>query len=160
RGHSHPPLNGWILGGLLAVFGEPREVPFHAAYISFSLAAVLSMWSLAPRFSPQPVWAVLLFMAVPAFVVDGASLEADLPFLAGWLAAIALFSAGRLALAALALIAASLAAYQAVLLTPILMAYAWIFRRRDRAAWAVTLVPLGALAVWQIFERITRGAFP
>ena len=160
RGHSHPPLNGWILGGLLAVFGEPREVPFHTAYIAFSLVAVLSMWSLARRFSPQPLWAVLLFLAVPAFVVNGASLEADLPFLACWMAAIALFSAGRLAPAALALAAAALAAYQAVLLTPILMAYTWIYRRRNRAAWATTLIPIAALAAWQIFERLTRGAFP
>ena len=33
RGHSHPPLNSWILGGLLAVFGDVKEVPFHLVYI-------------------------------------------------------------------------------------------------------------------------------
>jgi hypothetical protein len=160
RGHSHPPLNGWILGGLLAVFGEVQEAPFHAAYIAFSLIAVWAMWSLARRFSPRPLWAALLFLSVPAFVVNGNSLEADLPFLACWMAAIALFGADRLALAVLALAAASLAAYQAVLLTPILMAYTWIFRRNDRRAWAVTLVPCASVAAWQIFEWITRGAFP
>lgn len=100
------------------------------------------------------------FLAVPAFVVNGASLEADLPFLACWMAAIACFCAGQLAVAALALVAAALAAYQAVLLTPILIAYTWIFRRHDRKAWITTLVPVAALAGWQIFERVTRGAFP
>ncbi len=37
--------------------GDMREVPFHAAYIVFSLIAALAMWSLARRFSPQPLWA-------------------------------------------------------------------------------------------------------
>ena len=91
RGHPHPPLDGWVLAGLIAVFGDVKEVPFHAAYIVFSLIAAAAMWSLARRFSPQPLWAALLFVAVPAFVVNGNSFETDLPFLAFWMAAIALF---------------------------------------------------------------------
>ena len=73
----------------------------------FSLIAAWAMWSLARRFSPQPLWATLLFMAVPAFVVNGNSLETDLPFLAFWMAAVALFCAGRLWWAAVAMAAAS-----------------------------------------------------
>ena len=71
RGHSHPPGNAWPLAGLLLLFGDVKEVPFHAAYIVFSLIAVWAMWSLACRFSERPVWATLLFIAVPAFVVNG-----------------------------------------------------------------------------------------
>ena len=55
RGHPHPPLDVWYLALLLAILGDIREVPFHAAYILFSLIAALSMWSLAQRFSPQPM---------------------------------------------------------------------------------------------------------
>ena len=51
------------------------------------------MWSLARRFSPHPLWATLLFIAVPAFVVNGNSFESDLPFLAFWMAAVALYVA-------------------------------------------------------------------
>src|ERR1700678_4188953 len=50
RGHSHPPLNSWILGGLLAAFGDVKEVQFHLAYIAFSLIAAMAMLSLARRF--------------------------------------------------------------------------------------------------------------
>src|SRR3954467_15238364 len=39
RGHPHPPLNAWVLAGLLAIFGDVYEVPFHAAYIGFSVIA-------------------------------------------------------------------------------------------------------------------------
>jgi hypothetical protein len=57
RGLTHPPMDGWILAGLLAVFGTVKEIPFHAAYIAFSLIAAAAMWSLARRFSARPVWA-------------------------------------------------------------------------------------------------------
>ena len=64
QGHPHPPLNVWFLGLLLAVIGDICELPFHAAYIVFSLIAATSMWSLAcapcGRLScsslPQPSW--------------------------------------------------------------------------------------------------------
>src|SRR5437667_7619291 len=36
RGHSHPPGNAWPLAALLLVFGDVKEIPFHAAYIVFS----------------------------------------------------------------------------------------------------------------------------
>jgi hypothetical protein len=166
RGQPHPPLDGWVLGGLVALFGDVQEVPFHAAYMAFSLIAVASMWSLARRFSPAPLWATLLFIAVPAFVVNGNSLEADLPFLAFWMAAVALFCADRVALAALAMALAALGAYQAVFLTPILAAYLWLNRYRSRnrqgavARWLTILVPPVTLVAWQIFERVSTGAFP
>src|SRR5882724_8070459 len=47
RGHSHPPGNAWPLAGFLLLFGDVKEVPFHAAYVVFSLIAVAAMWSLA-----------------------------------------------------------------------------------------------------------------
>jgi hypothetical protein len=144
---------------LLALTGDVREVPFHAAFIVFSLIAAFAMWSLARRFSERPLWATLLFLAVPAFVINGNSLETDLPFLAFWMASIALFMRRR-PLACVAMALAALTAYQAVLLTPILAVYVWLFHRRSAAAWAAIFVPEVTLAVWQVFERVTTGAFP
>jgi len=161
RGHPHPPLDSWVLAGLLAIFGDVKEIPFHAAYILFSLIAAAAMWWLARRFSPQPIWAALLFLAVPAFVVNGNSLETDLPFLAFWLAAIAFFCADRLLLAALAMASAAMTAYQAVFLTPILAAYLWFYRQSARrAAWVVIFTPPLVIAGWQVFERVSTGALP
>ncbi len=167
RGHPHPPLNTWFLALLLALTGEVHEVPFHAAYLIFSLAAALAMWLLARRFTPQPLAATLLFLATPAFVVNGNSLEADLPFLAAWMTAVALFveaverRSGRwLAGAAVAGAVAGLAAYQAVLLVPLLALYVRRHARDWRPAWLVALAPLATLAAWQLFERLSTGAFP
>jgi hypothetical protein len=166
RGHSHPPGNAWPLAGLILFFGDVREVPFHAAYIVFSLLAVWAMWSLACRFSERPLWATLLFIAVPAFVVNGGSLEADLPFLAFWLASIALFLSGRALLAALAMAAAAMMAYQAVFLIPIL--FCSIRLRLVQASgnsparrrYAALLTPLLVLIAWQLFTRLTTGTMP
>jgi hypothetical protein len=160
RGHPHPPLDSWILAGLLAVFGDLYEVPFHAVYILFSLIAAISVWSLAKRFSSYPLGATLLFLSVPAFIINGNSFEADLPFLAFWMAGIALFAAGRYVLAALALVLAAMTAYQAVIATPILFVYCWLHARRSRIAWSVALTPVLTVIAYQAYERATSGAVP
>ncbi|MEX2299425.1 MAG: glycosyltransferase family 39 protein [Bryobacterales bacterium] len=89
-GHSHPPLNNYILLALLTVFGGVHETAFHAVYMTFSLLAVGAVYFLARRFTSHPLLAALLFLAVPAFVLSGNKLEADLPFLALWLVGFAL----------------------------------------------------------------------
>ncbi len=160
RGHPHPPLNAWFLAGLLTIFGDIYEVPFHTAYILFSLIAALAMWSLAKRFSDWPLGATLLFLSVPAFVINGSSFEADLPFLAFWMAGIALFTANRFTLACVSLALASLTAYQAVVATPILLVYCWLHARRSRAAWLVAFTPVIVIALYQGYERLTSGALP
>jgi hypothetical protein len=175
RGHSHPPGNAWPLAALILIFGDVYEVPFHAAYMVFSMVAVWAMWSLACRFSERPLWATLLFIAVPAFVVNGGSLEADLPFLAFWMASIALFLSGRMWLAALAMAAAAMMAYQAVFLIPILFVAIKSQPlphgrgsdqspdREGGVAWApyaTLLTPLLVLIAWQLFTRLATGTMP
>ncbi len=157
RGHPHPPLVAWVLAGLIALCGGVREVPFHAAFTVFSLLAAASMWSLARRFSPQPLWAALLFLAVPAFVVNGNSFETDVPFLAFWLLSVALYLSDRLVPAAFAMVLAALTAPQAILLSPIL----WFAPGpRTRRRLLVLLVPPLTIAAYQVFERLSTGALP
>jgi len=168
RGHPHPPLNAWVLGAILAAIQDVREVPFHGAYIVFSLIAALAMLSLSRRFVPdRPLWAVALFLATPAFVVNGNSLESDLPFLAFWMAGIALFirsadrQSGRLLLGSILCLAlAALAAYQSVVVVPILWLYLWERKRSWKPGWAAALTPLLVLGLWQAFERLSTGALP
>jgi hypothetical protein len=167
RGHTHPPLDSWFLGALLSLSGQVNEAAFHAVYALFGVIAALAMLSLARRFCPRPVWATLLFMAVPAFVVNGNSLEADLPFLAFWMLALAWFvravdtgSGTLLTGSAAAAALAGLAAYQAILLTPILAVYLYRECRQWKAAWAAALAAPAAIAGFQIFERATGGAMP
>jgi len=165
RGHPHPPLDVWYLAGLLALFGDVREIPFHAAYILFSLIAGVSALYLARRFCPYPVLATVLFLVTPAFVVNGTSLESDLPFVAFWLAAVAMFvhavdrkSLFTMGLSCVAMALAALTAYQAVVLVPILFLYAW--KRAGRVFYIALLTPVFVIALFQIFERISAGSLP
>jgi 4-amino-4-deoxy-L-arabinose transferase-like glycosyltransferase len=167
RGHPHPPLDAWILGALLAIVGDVHPVPFHLAFTLLSLIAALAMWSLARRFCARPFLATLLFLAVPAFYVSGNSFESDLPLLAFWMAAIALFVRGVdrksvpvIIVAALAGALAGLAAYQAVLLTPILAVYLLDQKSKWRPAWLALLAAPLTIGAWQLMERLTSGALP
>ena len=162
-GHPHPPLDAWYLGLLLGIFKDISEVRFHAAYILFSLIAAYGALSLARRFSPHPLLATLLFLVTPAFVVNGGSLEADVPFVAFWLLATALYvdavdrESPRLLIASsCAMLLAGLAAYQAVILAPILLLYG----RKWRPAWIAALTAPAVIVVWQLYERFTSGALP
>jgi hypothetical protein len=159
-GHPHPPLNAYLLALLIRLFGGVRETSFHTAYLVFSLVAVAAMHRLSRRFTDFPLLATALFATVPAFVVNGNSLESDLPFLALWMAGFALYFDGRHRLAALALALASLAAYQAIFAVPILAHHAWYHRRRSRTAWLAVLAAPLTLALWQGFQSASAGSLP
>lgn len=168
RGHPHGPLNAWVLGTLVAVFGEVHEVPFHATYMVFSLLAALAMLSLARRFCPErALLATLLFLAVPAFVVNGTSFETDLPFLAFWLIsfvylakAIDTSSIWKLLVSAVAAALAALDANQAVMLTPILGLYLWLRCRTWKPAWVAILAAPATIVGWQAWEWSSSGVLP
>jgi hypothetical protein len=167
RGHPHGPLNSWVLGALLGLAGEVREVPFHLAYVAFSLAAAWGMWRLARRFSGRPLEATLLWAAAAPFVVNGNSLEADLPFLAFWMVTTALFleavdeeSVWKLAACALAAELAAVTAYQAVFLTPVLGGYLWTRRRWWLPGWVAALAAPAGIVWWQVWEWSATGALP
>jgi hypothetical protein len=163
RGQSHPPINAWFLALLLAAGQGVSEIPFHSAYLLFSLIAAFSALALARRLSPHPLLATLLFCATPTFVINGTSLEADLPFVALWLLSTALYvlavdrkSTSWLIASAAAMALTALTAYQSVLLVPILFLYG----RKWRLARIVALTPLAALITWNIFERLSTGGLP
>jgi Dolichyl-phosphate-mannose-protein mannosyltransferase len=163
RGQSHPPLDAWFLALLLAINKDVSEIPFHLAYILFSLIAAFSALALARRFSPHPLFATLLFLATPAFVINGTSLESDVPFVALWLLSTALYiyavdrgSAPLLMASSAAMALAALTAYQSILLVPILFLYG----RRSRFARIAAFTPLVVLIAWNMFERLTTGALP
>jgi len=167
EGYPHPPGNAWFLAGLLTVFGDVIEVPFHLAYILFTLVAVLAMYSLGRRFSCAPFWAAVLFLLVPALFVNGNGFEADVPLLACWTAAAAAFIYGvdrnqswLLTLSALCLALGGMIAMQSFVFKFILLAYLWTQMKWATPAVVIAFVPIFVLVGWQGFERLTTGHFP
>ncbi len=167
RGHPHPPLNAWTQAALLAWSGDISEVRFHCFYIVFSLIAGLSTLSLARRFTTKPLTTTLLACATPAFIVNGMSLESDLPFLAFWLASIALYvkavdrrSWKILAAAGLAMPLAAMAAFQSLVMVPILLFYLWRNGKDWKPGWAALAVVPATLIAYQLFEKLTSDTLP
>lgn len=149
-GHPHPPLNAFLLGLL------PDSLPVQRLWYSLlMLAAVLSCYGLARRFTARPLAAALLFAATPVLWVSSNTFDSDVLFVACLLAGIALFVHGRQGLAAIPLFLAGLSAYQAVLFIPIL----WL-RKKGRLGALAALAPALAVAVYQISERISAGVWP
>lgn len=146
-GHPHPPLNAFFLGLL------PDSLPVQRLwYGSLMLAAVLSCYALARRFTRRPLVAALLFASAPVLWVSSNTFDSDVLFVACTLAGLALFVHGHEWLAAVPLFLAGLAAYQAVVFVPVL----WILGRGRLPA----LAPALAVAAYQIFERATAGVWP
>jgi 4-amino-4-deoxy-L-arabinose transferase-like glycosyltransferase len=167
RGFPHPPGNSWILAAILAVTGEVREPVYHAVYLVFSVIAVLAAYSIARRYSGHALWAAMLFAATPAFVINGTSLETDLPFLAFWLGSMALYlgavetgSSVGLCGAVAAMMAAAMISYQAVVMIPILAIHLWRERVREPKLWAAIWTPALAVAAWQLYSRASTGSAP
>jgi hypothetical protein len=76
------------------------------------------------------------------------------------MASVACFVAGKWIPAAIVMALAALSAFQAVFLTPILAVYVWLYSRKDRTAWLLTLVPPATILAWELFERLSSGALP
>jgi 4-amino-4-deoxy-L-arabinose transferase-like glycosyltransferase len=167
RGHPHPPGNAWTLAALVGALGDAREVPFHLAYALFSFMAAAGMYLLARRHTSRPLLATALFCVTPAFVVNGNSLESDLPFLAFWLLGMASFfeaaetgSRKWLTFATASLAISGLMAYQSVLAAPILWMMLWTKRRDWRMAYVCALAPALAILSYQAFETWSGGKIP
>jgi hypothetical protein len=168
RGHPHPPLNSWFLAALLTITGDEHEIPYHAAYLIWSIAAALGMLSLARRFVPdRALAATALFCVTVPFIVNGTSLEADLPLLGSWMLCVAALIAAvdrrspGFALAALILGGlAGLIAYQAIVLVPIAAVYIWQRDKRWLPGWAALIGAPITIAAYQLFERISGGSVP
>ena len=166
RGFPKPPGNAWILAGAVTAMGDIREPALHLLYAGFSLLALWAVWELALVFCARPHWAVAIFAAVPAFVINGNSLEADIPFLAFFLASMAFLvcaindeSRPALVLMAICGATAALIEYKAVALVPLGGLYIWRSKRRSWAlAWLAVLAPAFVIGAWQLFERFTTGA--
>lgn len=164
-GHTHPPLNAYVIAGLLLLHGrQPSEIYLHGAYLLFPVLASIAFYFLARRFVSHPLAAALLLATNPTLMVNAHTLMTDVPLLALWLSAAAMFIGAiddarpRLLYASvLPLTAACFYAYQAVAILPLLAFHAL---RKKQLGWreaGLLSVPLLLLAAWQLSGYLHRG---
>src|SRR5262245_10605027 len=163
--HTHPPVGEYYLALLYSLFGQFREVPFRIAFSIFPIAAVLSFYNLARRFTPHPFLVALIFVANAAFYVYSSTLMMDIPMLAFLLVGFALYFGhvqgrrGFLVLAAVCFILAVGTGYTALVPLTCLFFVQIIARRPRKETLAVCAAP-AALAVWLTAMTIHFGGFP
>jgi 4-amino-4-deoxy-L-arabinose transferase-like glycosyltransferase len=158
----NPPLTSYYVA-LVARLAGWNEAALHAAFVPVALAALIGTFALAGRFSSRPLFAALVSLSTPAFLVSSTMVMSDTLAVAFWVWALWLWDRGlreeRTRLLAVAALLAGLAAltkYFAIALLPLLALSAALTARRTRAwLWALA-IPLIMLVA---YERVTAAQY-
>lgn len=164
---THPPVDALYLALLMRLAGSDAPPPLHAGFIIFPVVAGVAMFFLARRFTRNALLATLMLLATPAVMVLSHTLMADVPMMAAWLAATALYVHGvdrddtrLLTLAGLAAALAVLTGYQALALLVLLPAYPIFLGRLSLRNLAPLLIPLAVFTLYTLASLAQYGEPP
>ena len=163
--HSHPPLNSYVMAGLLLLTTRtPSERLLHSCFLIFPILVAIAFYFLARQFIARPLPATALLVTNPILIVCSHTLMTDVPLLAMWLCGTALFVIGiekdqnrMIDAAAIPLTAACFYAYQALGAILLLGFYAISRRRLRQREILILCVPVLLLAGWQFSGYMHRG---
>ena len=160
---KNPPLASYFLA-LASGLGGWSEIPLHLAFLLPAVAAAAGTLALARRFCAHPVAATLAAVATPAFLVSSTNVMCDVLLVAFWVWAVELWirgvereSSGLLIVSGLLVALAALTKYFGVALVPLLFVDGLARTRRPGWWAAALLVPLVALAGYQLWTRNLYG---
>jgi len=160
---KNPPLASYYIAITTPLTGW-SEPALHAAFLLPAVGAILGTWFLARSLCQQPIFAALMVLATPAFLVSSTNIMCDSSMLCLWTWAIALWIKGLdsadsrwAALAAVLIAAAALTKYFAISLIPLLAVYTLLRQRRPTWMLLWLAVPVGCLAGYQWWTRHQYG---
>ena len=164
-GHTHPPLNAYLIAGLVFLHGgAPLEVFLHSVFLFFPILLTISFYFLARRFAADPLMASALLTTNPTLMISAHTLMADVPLVALWVCATVLFLRGIdeektdfVYASAIPITAACFYAYQGLALLPLLAFYALARRRLNGASIQVLGIPIVLMGAWQLSGYLHRG---
>jgi hypothetical protein len=161
----NPPGMAFFLAAAASVVGW-REFALHAACLLPAIAAGLGVLQLARSFCSRPLFAVVLTVLTPGFLVCGTSVMCDVAMLACWVWALVLWERGLTSgrygdflgagvLAALC----GLMKYSGLSVVPLLLAWGAV-RQRRLGRWAFALlIPVAMLGAYEALAYWAHGAF-
>lgn len=164
-GHTHPPLNAYLIAALVFLHGGiPREIFLHTVFLLFPILLSVSFYFLARRFAGDALVASVLLATNPTLMVSAHTLMADVPLVAFWVCGIVLFVRGidrrrpsLVYVSVLPITAACFYAYQGLTLIPLLAFYAIVRRQLSWREVAILSTPVFLMAVWQLSGYLHRG---
>lgn len=158
----NPPLQCYYLALVSSVVGID-EPGLHLAMMLPAILTVLGAYSIAARCCEHPMLAALALLVTPAFLVSSTSLMCDVPMLALWVWALALWMRGidddqqvLMFAAAILMGLCALTKYFGLCVLPLAVVYA-AARRRSVGIWCFW--PLVTLAILAGFEWYTRSRY-
>ena len=123
--------------------------------------ATLGIWALARLLCAHAVWAVMIALATPAFLVSATTLMCDVPMLGFWCWAVFFWVLGHrrespawLFVAAAFVAAAGLTKYFGVSLVPLLVAHAIASGSRRMSLWSIVALSM-SIACFAGYEWLT-----
>jgi len=160
---QNPPLTSYALAMASAITGW-NEIGLHLAFLAFAFAVIAGTWSLARDMTERPFLAAVITLVTPFFLVSATNVMSDVPMLACFVWALALWRRGidddrsaLLVIAALLAAAAGLFKYFGVSALPLMLVYA-IVRKRRIGAWILPLaLPLAAFAAYDFATKSMYG---
>ena len=152
---ENPPLVCYYLALTGALFGW-SEWALHSALLAPAVAVVLGTRRLAGHFCGRPVFAALLALFMPVFLISANTVMCDIAMLAFWVWAIVLWIEGleagsinKLAMSGVLMALAEMTKYYGACLIPLLAAYA-VARQLPVRKWGQCLIiPAGVLCLYQ-----------
>ena len=159
----HPPFVPMYLAGWMSVLKNPGPVALHLVFLPFPFLAAFSLYRVAKRCEIPPRWATLLFLASPCFFVSAQSLMTDVPMIAFFLTALALYLEGSSkndtrisACSGLVACLAWFCRYPGILVVAVLFFHALLTKRWKQCLVASAL-PLGTFVLWTLATGHASG---
>lgn len=160
---QNPPLACYYIALVSCLVGW-SEAGIHLFMIIPAVAVILGTYRLARRRCANPLYAALIALLTPVFLVSSTTVMCDVLMLAFWTWAAALWTEGmdddrgrRLLIAAVLIAVAILTKYYAVVLIPLLLFYS-LLRKRRLGWWAAyLLIPICILGLYELATHALYG---
>ncbi len=160
---EHPPLTVYFMA-LCGAIGGFSELRLHLGFLIFPVILGIATYSLACRFTSHPTIVAIGLLCLPVVYVMSHTLMSDLPLVALWTAAVALFvhgvDSGQLKWIAAGAGVGALAAfisYAGLCLVPLLGLHALL--HRSRFGLLLVLLPLVVFGSWLAVNFFHYGRF-
>jgi 4-amino-4-deoxy-L-arabinose transferase-like glycosyltransferase len=160
---ANPPGLAYYLAGGIGLFGR-SEVALHSLCLLFPGLAVLAMYALAREVTGHGLFAALLLLVTPAFLISSHTVMADVPAAAFYLLAVWLYVRGvdedrttSLLLSGVAAGVAALLKYSGITVLPLMLLYALLRGRLRVATLSPLLIAAGLFGAWCLASHQIYG---
>lgn len=160
---TNPPFVFYYLAPIVSLFGE-KESMLHISYLIFAVVAGISMYWLGKYFTKSPLACALLLVATPAFLVSATGIMPDIPFLAFYLSAAAVYiqaqdkrSMSLTILSGVLVGLACLTKYTGLTLFPLLLSYSFVKEKRGSGTAIALGLGLTLFGLWCLYSKMSYG---